>query len=58
MIAQDLAEGRLVELLPGQLDADPLEIRAVYLTRASGLRWPGAFLDWMSEWAGAGAPAR
>lgn len=58
MIAEDLGEGRLVELLPGQLDADPLEISAVYLTRATGLRRLGAFLDWVSEWAGAGAPAR
>jgi len=47
MIAEDIAAGRLVELLPGQLDIEPLEISAVYLTRISGLRRLGVFLDWL-----------
>lgn len=47
MVAEDIAAGRLVELLPGQLDAEPLEISALYLTRISGLRRLGVFLDWL-----------
>lgn len=47
MIAEDMRAGRLVELLPGQLEAEPLEISALYLTRVSGLRRLGVFLDWL-----------
>ncbi|MCZ4354501.1 LysR substrate-binding domain-containing protein [Roseovarius aestuarii] len=47
MIADDLRAGRLIELFPGQLDADPLDISALYLTRVSGLRRLGVFLDWL-----------
>lgn len=47
MIADDVAAGRLVELFPEQLDAEPLEISALYLTRISGLRRLGVFLDWV-----------
>ncbi len=46
MVAEDIAAGRLVELFPGQLEAEPLEISALYLTRISGLRRLGVFLDW------------
>ncbi|ETX28531.1 LysR family transcriptional regulator [Roseivivax isoporae] len=49
MVAGDLAEGRLVELFPGALEAEPLEITALYLTRASGLRRLAVFLDWLEE---------
>lgn len=45
MVAEDIAAGRLVELLPGQLEAEPLEISALYLTRISGLGRLGVFLD-------------
>ncbi|WP_417524082.1 hypothetical protein [Marinovum sp.] len=38
IIDRDLASGRLVELFSGQLDADLLDITALYLTRVSGLR--------------------
>ena len=38
MIDQDIAEGRLVELFPGRIDAAPLSVTALYLVRASGLR--------------------
>ncbi|MDO6729611.1 LysR substrate-binding domain-containing protein [Marinovum sp. 2_MG-2023] len=48
MIAEDMRAGRLVELLPGQLEAEPLEISALYLTRVSGLRRLGVFLDWLA----------
>ncbi|WP_417522813.1 LysR family transcriptional regulator [Marinovum sp.] len=47
MIDKDLASGRLVELFPGQLEADPLDITALYLTRVSGLRRLAVFLDWL-----------
>ncbi|WP_420006425.1 LysR family transcriptional regulator [Arenibacterium sp. LLYu02] len=47
MIADDIRAGRLVELFSGQLDAEPLEISALYLTRVSGLRRLGVFLDWL-----------
>ena len=47
MIANDIAAGRLVELLPGQLQSEPLDITALYLTRISGLRRLGVFLDWL-----------
>lgn len=47
MIARDIAAGRLVELFPGQLTEAPLAISAVYLTRTSGLRRLGVFIDWL-----------
>lgn len=47
MVSEDIAAGRLIELFPGQLDAEPLEISALYLTRISGLRRLGVFLDWL-----------
>jgi len=47
MIADDIRTGRLVEMFPGQLDAAPLNITALYLTRVSGLRRLGVFLDWL-----------
>lgn len=47
MIDADIAAGRVIELFPGQLDAQPLEITALYLTRASGLRRLAVFLDWL-----------
>lgn len=49
MIAEDLAAGRLVSLFPDRLQAAPLDITALYLTRASGLRRLAAFLDWLGE---------
>lgn len=49
MVAEDLAEGRLVELFPGQLEAEPLEITALYLTRTSGLRRLAVFLEWLGK---------
>lgn len=49
MVAEDLAQGRLVELFPDQLEAAPLEITALYLTRASGLRRLAVFLNWLGE---------
>jgi len=49
MVARDLAEGRLVELFPGELTAPPLDISAVYLTRTSGLRRLAAFIDWLAS---------
>lgn len=49
MIDRDIAEGRAVELFPGQLDIPPLEVTALYLTRASGLRRLSAFLDWLEN---------
>ncbi|MFC7292922.1 LysR family transcriptional regulator [Hirschia litorea] len=52
MIAEDLSAGRLVELFPNQLDADPLDISALYLTRASGLRRLSVFLDWLGSISG------
>ena len=48
MVENDLNEGRLVELFPGQLDAAPLEINAVFMTRSSGLRRLSVFLDWLA----------
>ena len=47
MIDQDIAEGRLVELFPGRIDAAPLSVTALYLVRASGLRRLAVFLDWL-----------
>lgn len=55
MVAEDLAEGRLVELFSGQLEAAPLEITALYLTRASGLRRLAVFLDWLGTVMGKAA---
>lgn len=52
MVTEDLRAGRLVELFPGQLAADPLEISALYLTRVSGLRRLGVFLDWLGSIVG------
>ncbi len=49
MVAEDLATGRLVELFPGEVTAEPLDISAFYLTRASGLPRLAAFLDWLKE---------
>ncbi|MEO3416229.1 LysR family transcriptional regulator [Roseovarius sp. CAU 1744] len=49
MVADDLAAGRLVPLFPEALEADPLDITALYLTRASGLRRLAVFLDWLEE---------
>lgn len=49
MIDADIASGRVVELFPGQLDIPPLAISALYLTRASGLRRLGVFLDWLAD---------
>lgn len=47
MIEGDLAAGRVVELFPGAMDIPPVEITALYLTRASGLRRLAVFLDWL-----------
>ena len=47
MIDDDLAAGRVVELFPGALDLPAVEITALYLTRASGLRRLAVFLDWL-----------
>ncbi|WP_417255767.1 LysR family transcriptional regulator [Celeribacter halophilus] len=52
MIAEDIRAGRLVELFPDQLDAEPLDITALYLTRVSGLRRLGVFLDWLGDISG------
>ena len=52
MIAEDMRAGRLVELFPEQLDAEPLNITALYLTRVSGLRRLGVFLDWLGDISG------
>lgn len=49
MVSQDIAEGRLVELFSDQLEAAPLEITALYLTRTSGLRRLAVFLDWLGQ---------
>jgi DNA-binding transcriptional LysR family regulator len=49
MVAEDLAEGRLVELFPGQLDTAPPYITARYLTRTSGQRRLAVVLDWLRE---------
>ena len=49
MIDRDIAEGRVVELFQGQLDILPLDITALYLTRASGLRRLSVFLDWLEN---------
>lgn len=47
MVAEDIAAGRLVSLFPEQLQAEPLDITALYLTRTSGLRRLAVFLDWL-----------
>lgn len=49
LIHEDLAVGRLIELLPGQLDVPPLDISAVYTEPISGSRRLEAFLDFMQE---------
>lgn len=56
MVAGDLAAGRLVELFPGQLEAAPLDITALFLTRTSGLRRLAVFLDWLGEILSSPAP--
>jgi DNA-binding transcriptional LysR family regulator len=52
MITDDIRAGRLVELFTGQLSAEPLSISALYLTRVSGLRRLGVFLDWVADISG------
>ncbi|MBS8225176.1 LysR family transcriptional regulator [Vannielia litorea] len=47
MVAEDLAKGRLVELFPEDLEAEPLDITALYLTPTAGLRRLAVFLDWV-----------
>lgn len=47
MVAEDIAAGRLVQLFPDLLIAEPLDITALYLTRTSGLRRLAVFLDWL-----------
>ncbi|WP_017929854.1 LysR family transcriptional regulator [Limimaricola hongkongensis] len=47
MVAEDLAAGRLVELFPDRLDAEPLNVTALYMTRSSGLRRLAVFLNWL-----------
>ncbi|MHA3979249.1 LysR family transcriptional regulator [Halovulum sp. GXIMD14794] len=49
MIDRDIAEGRVVELFPGRLAAPPLDVTALYLTRASGLRRLAVFLEWLEQ---------
>lgn len=49
MVSRDIAEGRLVELFPDRLEAAPLDITALFLTRSSGLRRLAVFLDWLAE---------
>ena len=49
MIDRDIAEGRVVELFQAELDIPPLDITALYLTRASGLRRLSVFLDWLED---------
>lgn len=49
MVAEDLAAGRLVELFTDKLDAEPLDITALYLTRTSGLRRLAVFLEWLGD---------
>ena len=49
MVAEDLRAGRLVELFPGKVAAEPLDMTALYLTRTSGLRRLAVFLDWLEE---------
>lgn len=49
MVERDIAEGRLVSLFPETLDAEPLDVSALYLTRTSGLRRLAVFLDWLGE---------
>lgn len=56
MVADDLASGRLVELFPEGLQASPLDISALYLTRAAGLRRLAVFLDWLGEVLSAKCP--
>ena len=53
MIDSDIAEGRVIELFPGQLDIPPLQISALYLVRASGLRRLAVFLQWLEQITGA-----
>ncbi|WP_138464506.1 LysR family transcriptional regulator [Poseidonocella sp. HB161398] len=47
MVAEDIAAGRLASLFADRLIAEPLDITALYLTRASGLRRLAVFLDWL-----------
>lgn len=49
MIDRDITEGRVVELFQGKLDIRPLDITALYLTRAAGLRRLSVFLDWLEN---------
>lgn len=49
MIADDVRAGRLIELFPGELEAESLDISALYLTRVSGLRRLSVFLDWLGN---------
>lgn len=56
MVAQDIAAGRLVSLFPEALEAAPLDITALYLTRTAGLRRLAVFLDWLRAELAAPAP--
>ncbi|WP_421054322.1 LysR family transcriptional regulator [Leisingera sp. D0M16] len=47
LVDADIAAGRLVELLPGQLDAPPMDISAVYFEPASRSRRLETFLEFM-----------
>lgn len=49
MIREDIEAGRLVEMFPDELLADPLDVTALYLTRTSGLRRLAVFLDWLEK---------
>lgn len=47
MVRKDIEAGRLVELFTDDLQARPLEITALYMTRTTGLRRLSVFLDWL-----------
>lgn len=49
MIDRDIAEGRVETLFAEQLDIAPLDITALYMTRASSLSRLAVFLDWLEE---------
>lgn len=49
MVADDIQAGHLVELFAGELEVEPLDITALYLTPAAGLRRMAVFLDWVGE---------
>lgn len=53
MIDRDIAERRVIELFPGELEVPPLRISALYLVRTSGLRRLAVFLQWLEEITGA-----